>query len=256
MGAGWHISAAVGCVLAMQRCDEGKTNNKRVARDGDLPPDTPSEAVMAAVRQRGFGDDSFWNEVCRLRQQGDAVCIFNAFQTAQPLRFPGDILSALMKMQPYPIPANRVAESVLPCTDDGMHPGPIEHMSVGELPEGCRVFELNTDWKGRVEFERPPSGAFVRLLDQIGLGFAGGFAPPFTRGVEAQHFPWTAVARLSNSFAEPLALEVLRDWGVILRKGWETLDEKKGHARSVLAVSYQRAYLRWLVQRLAFERLR
>jgi hypothetical protein len=60
------------------------------------------------------------------------------------------------------------------------------------------------------------------------------------------------VAQLSNTFPEPLALEVLRDWGVVLRKA---LLSRAGDARSALATAYQRTFLRWLVQRLAFERV-
>jgi hypothetical protein len=64
------------------------------------------EQVLEQVRIRGWGD-SLWIEVGRLRREEDVVRIFQAFSSAGALRFPGDVLRALLNMSPYPVPANR-----------------------------------------------------------------------------------------------------------------------------------------------------
>jgi hypothetical protein len=64
--------------------------------------------VQRAVRERGW-TDALWVDVARLRSEADAVRIFRSFdgEGAQPLRFPGEVLQALMNLVPYPVPANR-----------------------------------------------------------------------------------------------------------------------------------------------------
>jgi hypothetical protein len=156
-----------------------------------------------------------------------------------------------------------------------VHPGPWTSLAVEGLPEALRTAELDTCWSERPEFGgRRPSEAFVRLLDQTALGSRGNhmespaipgdlvFPPPFS--IEA--LPYMALARLSTAFPEALALEILRDWALILRNALSGLRPRRGgeerlllysyHTRSELAAGYERAVLRWLVQRLAFERLR
>jgi hypothetical protein len=159
-----------------------------------------------------------------------------------------------------------------------VHPGPWTSLAVEGLPEALRTAELDTCWSERPEFGgRRPSEAFVRLLDQTALGSRGNhmespaipgdlvFPPPFS--IEA--LPYMALARLSTAFPEALALEILRDWALILRNALSGLPRpRRGgeerlllcshcyYTRSELAAGYERAVLRWLVQRFAFERLR
>ena len=145
-------------------------------------------------------------------------------------------------------------------------------MAVEGLSETLRTAELNTCWSERPEFGgRRPSEAFVRLFDQTTLGSRSThmeppvipgdlvFPPPFS--IEA--IPWVALARLSTTFPETLGLEILRDWGLILRSALSGLRTRRfgeerihSYSRGELAVGYERAVLRWLVQRFAFERLR
>jgi hypothetical protein len=148
-----------------------------------------------------------------------------------------------------------------------VHPGPATNFAVTGLPEALRRFECATDWKERPEFERRPSAAVLALLDQISLGSLSLREPATLRGdalfpppFEVEAVPWCALAAFARAFpaGEGLGLEILRDWGSILRSALSTVEPRRGKEqpqRSVLAQAYERATLRWMVQRLAFERL-
>ena len=267
---------------------EGNNNNHN-KDDGEKPPVGPDEPLTLAHVERRLGwVDPLWHEIIRLRREGDPARIFNAFCAAGELRFCGDVLQALMRMRPYPVPANRREEpAVLACAPSApwrsdVHPGPWECLRVEGLPDALRTAELNTCWAERIEFERPPSQAFARMLDQIALGSAAAdglrptttttypchsgirFPPPFA----IESIPWVTLGKLSDGFDEGLMLEILQDWGLILRKAFASLppdDEaggggdprrlRKSISRATLGRTYERALLRWIVQRFAFERL-
>ncbi len=150
-----------------------------------------------------------------------------------------------------------------------VHPGPWTSMDVQELPEQLRVAEVNTCWSERPEFGgQRPSLAFARLFDQTTLGSQNRMEPPTAPGdmtfpapFSIEAIPWVALARLSTTFPETLALEILRDWGLILRSALSKLKQPRGreacfYSRGELALCYERAVLRWMIQRFAFERLR
>ena len=179
--------------------------------------------------------------------------IHRAFSGMGTLRFAGDVLRGLMKLTPYPVPAERVPDPVVTATAAGEHPGPEwTGFGVAQIAEG--LAEHQTDWAERAEFGgQAPSPAFCRLLDQIALPGAGAFPSPFEADGAV---PWGALALLARMEPEPLALEILRDWGLILRAALMPWDPPSSRAsRAALAHRYERATLRWLVQRMAFERL-
>jgi hypothetical protein len=161
-------------------------------------------------------------------------------------------------------------EGVASSSSSSVHPGPWTSMEVVGLPEALQVAERNTCWAERPEFGgRCPSAAFARLFDQTGLGsqshrteepprIPGDLVFPAPFSIEA--IPWVALGRLATTFPEALGLEILRDWCLILRSALSRLRPSRGgevyYSRSELALCYERAVLRWLIQRFAFERLR
>ena len=103
------------------------------------------------------------------------------------------------------------------------------------------------------------------MLDQVCLGSSpssassgiSGSAPlafpaPFAR---IERPPVEELNTLWRTFPEDLALEILHDWGLLLRISLEGLVETEEYPRELLASRYAKAALRWLIQRIAFEEL-
>jgi hypothetical protein len=231
--------------------------------------------------------------------------VLNVFSYVTRLSFPGDIIQMLLQMKPYPIPASRVKSQA--DFGGGMKPTLFQDLDYGyELPTEFRRWELDTDWGQLPAFKgiTPPT-KILRILDQICAGTAtsdlrhnGGLfqvatgtphpaSHPHLFQDGAEELPLAQIAALCSQHPEDTAVEILKDWGIIMRSAWAhlaarvgsahnqlqvnlqrlTLDVQAGHqsgggaprsnpaARPLKAAAYQQATLAFLVQRLGRDRL-
>ena len=222
-----------------------------------------------------------------LRNDADQVRIWNIFSERDRLSFCGDVLNMLKGLVPYPIPAVAVQwpTAIMANDDDDDDINNIErvmHVNVHDggghdhfcvdLPEWLRRAELNTDWSQISEFAGSPSPEITRMLDQVCLGStslstAGDSRPfpaPFALGIEKM--PWKEVGHLCTLFPVPIAVHILRDWGLIIRGALSTLPHhimvalQQGGTRvhvprHVLRAAYERSTLGWMLQRYGTDRL-
>jgi hypothetical protein len=196
--------------------------------------------------------DPFWREVQTLKRGGNSqddmfMHIFDAYRGAGALTCAGDVLAGLLRLAPYPVrvlsPRSKDDALRAPSTNNEgrcVHPGPATCFSVHPLPSLAQA-KLPDD----------ASADFCALVDQclLGAGWFDGTAFPALEDVD--EVPWR---RLSEAAQHPQALSVLRDWGTIVRMALAGLKVEDASPMQ-LQRRYERAMLRWLVQRFAFDEL-
>jgi hypothetical protein len=221
--------------------------------------------------------------VCQLKHANDVVQVLRAFGKPEQLRFSGQLLQMLMNVTPYPMPVRPAAaaeahmeeEESIPyvvgaslSSDALWHEGPLTFFNV-DLPAHARRWERNTDWSEVKEFaSKPPSAAFARMLDQLCLGsrYLGAHEktfPPLLGVAEA--LPLSKLGVLSAKFAPDVALQILEDWGVMLRQALSRLPapvlaalksgERVHVSRALMQTLYEQAALEFWVQRLGYDKL-
>ena len=186
--------------------------------------------------------DPFWREVSTLRHSdGVFLRIFEAFRAVGALTCAGDVLLGLARgLVPYPLlraprpPSG--PRTLAPCRQGKgarVHPGPATHFHVAPLPIDLQLARARLD----------ASDDFCALVDQCLLGAAWYDGTAFPPLAEVDEVPWRALGEVGRL---PHGLAVLRDWGTIVRMALST-------NAGPLSQRYERAMLRWLVQRFAFD---
>ena len=194
--------------------------------------------------------DPLWNDIQRLRKDdSDDLTrrIFNAYRGVGALTRAADVLRGLAMLTVYPAASTRprsVAVIAAACeedaTDRNAHPGPATNFRVVRLPARLRTA------RGRLA---QASDAFCALVDQILLGAAWRDGTSFPALGDVDEIPWTALAEVARL---PHALDVLYDWGTIVRMALAGASQQTPPLL-LLPQRYERATLRWLVQRLGFD---
>jgi hypothetical protein len=200
--------------------------------------------------------DDLVRKIGELKSDDDELRIWGELSKGpREYRFPGDILGFLMRITPYPMvnhkpgPRLQVDPSLHKQGTFMQHPGCMKTFNV-EITEDIKIFEKHTDWYEVLGFDNAPSPRFAQLLDQIHLessknpGTKGYFASPFKH----HKLPITRVACLWNRFRDPIASEILRDWGLILR----SVDQKQTPPNSN---TYLRAVMEFLIRRFGHDRI-
>jgi len=247
-----------------------------------LPPGAEQYYLLSFSRGKwgdGLANGSFnfpWEDllsVSNVKSDEDQLKIWKIFSSAQRLLFSGDVLQMLMDITPYPIPSRRYMPAIQPVLNvdnpdsTNIHPGPSTHFNV-ELPDALKRHEKYID------FSEHPSGmifghhrvnsstpSFASLLDQLNLGSivqpgAEGYFPSI---MKIKPVPWRKISQLSNpvsadqylEFPSATARQILLDWGLIMRSAYSTLHDD--HA--LIRASLERAVLRFLVQRIAYDKI-
>jgi hypothetical protein len=240
--------------------------------------------------------------ISQLRSDQDKLSILTVFsKVSSNLSFSSDILDMLMHLVPYPIPVRGAL--VLPkpyeaCenffSDDCsvfseqyntfsdrsskfQYDGFIHDYFNVNIPWTLKKYEINTNWREVSDFN--PSIPFRQMLDQLSIGSYNllresdckskneekPFPPLFLSCIDT--IPLRKLAELSNNYPQDIALEILRDWGIILRDALSNLPSeilgdllacggcKMIINRLILKNVYEKATLRWLTKRYGWERL-
>jgi hypothetical protein len=196
------------------------------------------------------------HKIGELKFSNDQVRIWDVlWKGPAEYRFPGDVLGLLMRLKPYPVvnrrpgPVLKVDAALCRQGTFMQHPGCPKSFNV-DITDDIKIFEKHTDWYEVLGFDEDPSPPFAKMLDQIHLessknpGTKGHFASPFKH----HKFPITRVAALWNQYRDPLACEILQDWGYILR----SVDQKQTPPNSQ---TYLRAVMEFLTRRFGYDRI-
>jgi hypothetical protein len=240
--------------------------------------------------------------ISQLRSDQDKLSILTVFsKVSSNLSFSSDILDLLMHLVPYPIPVRGAL--VLPKPYEAcenffsnecsvfseqyntyndrsskfQYEGFIHDYFNVDIPWTLRKYEINTNWREISDFN--PTIPFRQMLDQLSIGSYNllreidvkskndekPFPPPFLSCIDT--LPLKKLAELSNNYPQDTALEILRDWGIILRDALSNLPPeiigdllacggcKMIINRLILRSVYEKATLRWLTKRYGLERL-
>ena len=241
--------------------------------------------------------------ISQLRGDQDKISIFTAFsKITSGLNFSSDILDMLMHLVPYPVPVRPTLVLPAPyqvsqnffrggCGDvfteqyntfsdkssKFQYDGFKHDFFNVNIPWTLKRYEINTNWREISDFT--PIIPFRQMLDQLSVGSYNllretdstskndekPFPPPFLSCIDV--FPTRKLTELSKNYPQHIALEILRDWGLILRDALSNLPSdiigdlqacggcKMIINRLILKNVYEKATLRWLTKRYGFERL-
>jgi len=217
-------------------------------------------------------------ELCKVRSVEDQKTVWTAFSSVIRIQYGGDILAVLMELGPrYPVPVSPYPTCVPPAAPYvshwNVHPGPIECVNV-EIPGELRKFETMTDWSEFQAWVGPWQGVygreskmpvFAHLLDQLSIG--SGIDPVdslyFEPVMSMETPPWNHLAELTRdhcTFSKDDQIQIVRDWGVIMRNAAATKGGRAPVAWTGLSMAtrrneLERALLRFLIKRLIYEKL-
>ena len=227
--------------------------------DISLPPVT-IPVYEQVYMHLGWGENNFpvrqIQRIADLRNDIDELKIWDILLSGpKQYRFPGDVLGTLMSISPYPCihrqmgPRLQVDPALYRTGTFMQHPGSLASYNV-DITEDIKIFEKHTDWYEVLGFDPAPSSRFAQLIDQLHLessknpGTKGYFASPFKH----HKFPVSRVAFLWNHFRDPLACDILQDWGLILR----SVESNQGPPSSF---GYLQAFMDFLIKRYGYDRL-
>ena len=221
----------------------------------------------------------------QLRDIQDQIRVLANFNLVPELSFPGNILGLLANLTPYPVPARLPLQLPAPVTsyapvdythfysddvDRGVCVSTKHDRFDVDLPWHLRHFELHVDWRTLPGLTRRPPLRVMQMLDQLSLETQS--LTMSTSAMEDKPFPGPIdtlplyqIQALCDGFAEEIVLEILRDFGIIMRSALSELPyavlvaiqsgRRISVNRAMLAELYQKATLRWLTKRYGYDRL-
>jgi hypothetical protein len=213
-------------------------------------------------------------ELCKVKSVEDQKDVWSAFSSASRIQYGGDILGVLMDLPSYPIPVTPhptcVKAGKISMSPWNIHPGPVDCMNV-ELPDHMRKYEVNTDWSEFQAWVGPWQGVYGResrmpvfayLLDQLCLGSAETTVDGlyFESVMNMENPPWNHLAELTRDYSKEEQIQIVKDWGVIMRNA--NAKENSGNIVGWTGLSVatrrnklEKALLRFLIKRLIYEKL-
>ena len=221
----------------------------------------------------------------QLRDVQDQIRVLANFNLVPELSFPGNILELLANLTPYPVPARLPLQLPAPLTsstpidythfysddvDRGVCVSTKHDRFDVVLPWHLRHFELHADWRTLPGLTQRPPLRVMQMLDQLSL--ASQSLTGSTSAMEDKPFPGPIdtlplyqIQALCDHFADETVLDILRDFGIIMRSALSELPyavlvaiqtgRRLSINRALLAELYQKATLRWLTKRYGYDRL-
>ena len=201
----------------------------------------------------------------KVKSEAERLKIWSVFASAERIQFPGDVLGILMRMcDSYPMPVGPEDPELEPAAFQGnvnqvvLHPGPPSNLNV-KIPERCKVYEKKTDWSehssgenfGNLNCGTP---CFASVLDQLSLESAAFIGKPgyFSSVMRYKPVPWRKLAIISRDLSNSHSIQVVKDWGLIMR---DALGRPEGHLSKQIQWNLERAVLRFLVKRIAYDKV-
>ena len=197
----------------------------------------------------------------QVKSHEDQLLIWDSFATPHRIQFPGDVLAVLMSIScSYPMPVVPENKSLEPryfnSNPEGivLHPGPPANLNVN-LPERARVYEKYTDWSEHssgVNFGCCP--VFASVLDQLNLESLAPIGTPgyFPSVMRQKPIPWRKLGMIAEHYSNHRAVQIVKDWGLIMR---DALGQPGPATAGQARWNLERAVLRFLVKRIAYDRL-